>query len=36
VQPVLRALRKANSYVVALHNHIVGEQPCFYFLHFLG
>ena len=27
VQPVLRALRKANLHVVALHNHMVGEQP---------
>src|SRR5262249_17243782 len=31
VQPVLRALRKANIHVVALHNHMVGEQPAFYF-----
>jgi hypothetical protein len=34
VQPVLRALRKANLHVVALHNHMVGEQPSFYFVHF--
>jgi len=34
VQPVLRALRKANLHVVALHNHMVGEQPPFYFTHF--
>jgi len=34
VQPVLRALRKANLHVVALHNHMVGEQPAFYFTHF--
>ena len=34
VQPVLRALRKANLHVVALHNHMVGEQPSFYFTHF--
>lgn len=34
VQPVLRALRKANIHVVALHNHMVGEQPAFYFTHF--
>ena len=27
VQPVLRALRKAGLHVVALHNHMVGEQP---------
>src|SRR5206468_3955232 len=34
VQPVLRALRKANIHVVALHNHMTGEQPAFYFTHF--
>jgi hypothetical protein len=34
VQPVLRALRKANIHIVALHNHMVGEQPAFYFTHF--
>jgi hypothetical protein len=36
VQPVLRALRKAHIHVVALHNHMVGEQPAFYFTHFWG
>jgi hypothetical protein len=36
VQPVLRALRKANINIVALHNHMVGEQPAFYFTHFWG
>jgi hypothetical protein len=36
VQPVLRALRKASIYIVALHNHMVGEQPAFYFTHFWG
>jgi hypothetical protein len=34
VQPVLRALRKANIHIVALHNHMIGEQPAFYFTHF--
>jgi hypothetical protein len=34
VQPVLRALRKGGIHVVALHNHMVGEQPAFYFTHF--
>jgi len=34
VQPVLRALRKADINIVALHNHMVGEQPAFYFVHF--
>jgi hypothetical protein len=36
VQPVLRALRKAGIHVVALHNHMVGEQPAYYFTHFWG
>jgi hypothetical protein len=36
VQPVLRALRKVGIHVVALHNHMVGEQPAFYFTHFWG
>jgi hypothetical protein len=36
VQPVLRALRKANLHIVALHNHMVGEQPALYFTHFWG
>jgi hypothetical protein len=34
VQPVLRALRRSGLHVVALHNHMVGEQPAFYFTHF--
>jgi hypothetical protein len=36
VQPVLRALRKAGIHVVALHNHMIGESPAFYFTHFWG
>jgi hypothetical protein len=36
VQPVLRALRKAGIHLVALHNHMIGEQPAFYFTHFWG
>jgi hypothetical protein len=36
VQPVLRALRKADIHIVALHNHMVGEQPTYYFTHFWG
>jgi hypothetical protein len=36
VQPVLRALRKGGIHVVALHNHMVGEQPAFFFTHFWG
>jgi len=34
VQPVLRALRKSNIHIVALHNHMIGEQPAFFFLHY--
>jgi Domain of Unknown Function (DUF1259) len=34
VQPVLRALRRANIHVVALHNHMIGETPGYYFTHF--
>jgi hypothetical protein len=36
VQPVLRALRKSDIHIVALHNHMVGEQPAYYFTHFWG
>jgi hypothetical protein len=36
VRPVLRALRKAGIHIVALHNHMIGEQPAFYFTHFWG
>jgi hypothetical protein len=36
VQPVLRALRKAKLHIVALHNHMIGEEPAFYFTHFWG
>lgn len=34
VQPVLRTLREAEFHVVALHNHMAGEKPAFYFVHF--
>jgi hypothetical protein len=36
VQTVLKALRKANINVVALHNHMIGEAPAYYFVHFWG
>jgi hypothetical protein len=36
VQPVLRALRKGNLHVVALHNHMIGEEPAYYFVHYWG
>jgi hypothetical protein len=35
-QPVLRALRKGGIHIVALHSHMMGEQPSFYFAHFWG
>lgn len=34
VAPVLRALRQANVHVVALHNHMIGEEPGYSFVHF--
>lgn len=36
VQPVLHALRKGGIHVVALHSHMTGEKPSFYFTHFWG
>lgn len=36
VQRVLRALRRAGIHVVALHNHMIGEDPAYYFAHFWG
>jgi hypothetical protein len=36
VQPVLRTLRKGNLHIVALHNHMIGEEPAFYFVHYWG
>ena len=36
VQPVLHSLRKAGIHIVALHNHMIGEEPAFFFLHFWG
>lgn len=36
VQPVLRALRKAGIHVVAVHNHMIGEEPTYFFVHFWG
>jgi ketosteroid isomerase-like protein len=36
VQPVLKSLRQGGINVVALHNHMVGEQPAYYFVHFWG
>jgi hypothetical protein len=36
VQPVLRAMRKAGIHIVSLHNHMIGEEPKYYFIHFWG
>jgi hypothetical protein len=36
VQAVLAALRKADIHVVALHNHMIGDEPALYFLHYWG
>lgn len=36
VQPVMRALRSAGIHIVALHNHMISEQPPYYFLHYWG
>ena len=36
VQLVLRALRSAGIHVVALHNHMMGESPQLFFLHYWG
>jgi len=36
VQPVLHALRNAGIHIVALHNHMIGGDPQYFFLHFWG
>ena len=36
VQPVMHALRDAGIHIVALHNHMIGETPPYYFLHYWG
>jgi len=36
VQPVLKALRKGGINITALHNHMIDENPPFYFVHFWG
>jgi hypothetical protein len=36
VNPVIQALRKGNIEVVAVHNHMLDEQPKVYFLHYWG
>lgn len=36
VQPVLKALRSSGLHIVALHNHMLSEQPAYFFTHFWG
>lgn len=36
LQNVLKALRNAGIYIVAIHHHMNGEQPRFIFLHYFG
>jgi len=36
VQPVMHALRDAGIHIVALHHHMIGEEPPYYFLHYWG
>jgi len=36
VQDVLKALRRANINIVAIHNHMIGESPRYVFLHYWG
>ena len=36
VNPVIAALRKNRLEVVAVHNHMLGEEPRMVFLHYLG
>ena len=36
LQTVLKAMRKEGINVVAIHQHMAGEEPRILFLHFLG
>jgi len=36
VQGVLKALRRADINIVAIHNHMIGESPRYVFLHYWG
>ena len=36
LQPVLKALRHANIDIVAIHQHMTGEEPRIMFLHYWG
>lgn len=35
-QSVMHTLRDAGIHIVALHNHMIGEKPVYYFLHYWG
>jgi hypothetical protein len=36
LQPVLKSLRKSGINIVAIHHHMIGEQPRTIFLHYWG
>jgi hypothetical protein len=36
LQPVLKALRAAGINIVAIHNHMIHDEPRFIFLHYWG
>jgi len=36
VQTVMHTLRRHGIHIVTLHNHMIGEEPTLYFLHFWG
>ncbi len=36
VQAVLKSLRRSGIHIVAIHNHMTGEQPRYVFLHYWG
>ena len=36
VNPVIRALRKGGTYLTAVHNHMLDEDPRIFFLHYWG
>ena len=36
VQPTVRALEGSGIRVTAIHNHLIGESPAAYFVHFWG
>lgn len=36
LQPVLQSLRRAGIHIVAIHNHMTGEEPRMLFLHYWG